>query len=252
MKKVHPQFFHMHHVMFGMKIKHNLLLMTALFPVLAFGADMMTPAYYNGNLKAEADAFLAICQTVQMHHPLENPEGCSPDYTLPGWGAFGAGKGPTRTEQHHPAVDFQVGRRQTEVELYAAHDGVISIVRDAPKYRHYISITKTITDQKGRELGKLVTLYGHIDLDLDQADGLNLDGKIVQAGDLLSKHLYEGTRGGPHLHFEIRYYRPADRGTEEFYGFRGSVPGAGEWPKGRWNPDFGYGFGLPASHGLEL
>lgn len=229
-----------------------LQLLTAALPVLAYGADMMSPAYYTGNLKAEADPFLSACHKIQMHHPLENSAGRVADYNVPRWGAFGAGKGPTRTEQHHPAVDLQVGQRATKVELYAAHDGVISIVRNAPKYRHYISITKVITDRSGKELGKLVTLYGHVDLDLDEADGLNLNGKTVKAGELLSKHLYSQTRGGPHLHFEIRYYRPADLGTEEFYSMRGSVPGAGEWPKGRWDPDCGYGFGLPKSHGLNL
>ncbi|MDF7822964.1 M23 family metallopeptidase [Pontiellaceae bacterium B12227] len=230
----------------------TLLVLTAALPVLAFGADMMTPAYYTGNLKGEADVFLSACQQIHMHHPLENPEGRMPDYRIPRWGAFGAGKGPTRTEQHHPAEDLHIGQRETAVELYAAHDGIISTVRDAPKYRHYISITKIITDPDGRELGKLVTLYGHVDLDLDEAAGLNLNGKTVKAGELISKHLYGQTRGGPHLHFEIRYYRPTDRGTEEFYSMNGSVPGAGEWPKGRWDPDTGYGFGLAENHALKL
>ncbi len=71
-------------------------------------------------------------------------------------------------------------------------------------------------------------------------------------GDLISKNLWSGTCGGPHLHFEIRYYRPADNGTEEFYGFRESVPGAGDWPYGKWDPDVGYGFGDPKSHGLSF
>lgn len=69
---------------------------------------------------------------------------------------------------------------------------------------------------------------------------------------MISKNLWSGTRGGPHLHFEIRYYRPADNGTEEFYGFRESVPGAGDWPYGKWDPDVGYGFGDPKSHGLSF
>jgi murein DD-endopeptidase MepM/ murein hydrolase activator NlpD len=217
-----------------------------LLPLIGFGADMMTPAYYNGELKAEADTFLAVFQNVKFHHPLEDKRGNVPSFTAPAWGAFGAGKGPTRTEQHHPATDLKMD----DVALYAAHDGVVATVRDAPKYRNYISITQIIKDAKGKELGKLVTLYGHVDLDLDEADGLSMNGKRVKAGDLISKNLWSGTRGGPHLHFEIRYYRPSDNGTEEFYGFRQAVPGAGDWPYGKWNPDVGYGYGDPKNHGL--
>jgi len=225
---------------------------TAVFllaPALLF-ADMMTPAYYSGELKTEADTFLAACQNVKFHHPLEDKRGSVPSFTAPAWGAFGAGKGPTRTEQHHPATDLKVAGGETDVELYAAHNGIISTVRDAPKYRNYISITQIIKDAKGKELGKLVTLYGHVDLDLDETDGLSMNGKRVKAGDLISKNLWSGTKGGPHLHFEIRYYRPSDDGTEEFYGFRQTVLGAGDWPNGKWNPDVGYGYGDPKSHGL--
>ncbi len=230
-----------------MKLKILLLL---LLPLVGFGADMMTPAYYNGGLTAEADAFLAACQKIKFHHPLKNEHGKAPSFKAPGWGEFGAGKGPTKTEQHHPATDFKVGHRETKVELYAAHDGVVATIRNARKYREYVSITKIITDADGMELGKLVTLYAHVDLDIDEADGLLVDGIQVQAGDLISKNLWSGTQGGPHLHFEIRYYRPSDNGTEEFYGFRESVPSAGGWPYGNWNPDVGYGYGNPKSHGL--
>ena len=147
---------------------------------------MLTPAYYDGGaMSREADAFLAACQTVQMKHPLQNPKGRILAYDAPRWGSFGAGKGPTRAEQHHPATDLKVGGGQTDVELFAAYDGVVAIFRDAPKYRHYISITKIITDKDGKELGKLVTLYAHVELDLDEADGLLMDGKTVKAGDLL-------------------------------------------------------------------
>ena len=234
-------------------IVRPILLMLLLLPPFAYGADMLTPAYYDsGALSREADALLAASQEVQMKHPLQNPKGQIPAYDAPRWGAFGAGKGPTRTELHHAATDLKVGGGQTDVELFAAYDGVVATFRDAPKYRHYISITKIITDKDGKELGKLVTLYAHVELDLDEDDGLVMDGKTVKAGDLLSKNLYSGTMGGPHLHFEIRYYRPDDDGTEEFYGFRGSVPGASEWPNGFWNPDTGYGFGHPENHGLRF
>ena len=64
----------------------------------------------------------------------------------------------------------------------------------------------------------MVSLYGHIDLDLDSAANLDLNGKYVKKGDLVSNHLYAGTTEGPHLHFEIRYYRNTDSGMEDFYG----------------------------------
>ena len=112
--------------------------------------------------------------------------------------------------------------------------------------------------EDGTLLGRLVTLYGHIDLDLDEADGLSLDQKQIRKGDLVSRHLYSGTRGGPHLHFEIRYYRPGDAGDETFYGL--SLPGSenaelsqastGPWPLGNWNPNVGYGYADPHNHGI--
>ena len=224
----------------------RIVLLLLWLPLIGLAADMMTPAYYNGDLEAEADAFLDACQRIEFHHPLENERGEKPSFDAPRWGVFGAGKGPTKTEQHHPATDLKMD----EVALYAAHGGMVATFRDAPKYRNYISITKIITDEDGEELGKLVTLYAHVDLDLDETDGLLLDGKTVEAGDLISQNLWSGTRGGPHLHFEIRYYRPTDDGTEEFYGFRQTVPGAGDWPYGKWDPKHGYGFGDPKTHGL--
>lgn len=227
------------------------ILTVLLIPIFLFG-DMLSPLAQSGELKEEADLFLAACHQVEMHHPLENLKGKTPDYTIPFFGTFGAGKGPTRKEQHHPATDLKVEGGETDVDLFAAHDGVVSTIRDAPKYRHFISITKIIRDDDGKELGKVVTLYGHVDLDLDEEDGLELDGKTVKAGELISKHLWNGTRGGPHLHFEIRYYRPDDDGTEEFYSFRESVPGAGKWPYGFWSAEHGFGFGEPESHGLKL
>ena len=224
-----------------------------------FRTDFLTPAYYNGHLKKEVDRFLSCVRKEQFHHPLADAAGEIPDYTVPDMGKFGAGKGPNRTAEHHPAVDLHVGNRETLVNVYAAHDGTVTAVRNAPKYRQYLSITKEIQDNSGQTVGKLVTLYGHVDLDLDEADGLAMNGKTVHKGDLISKHLYSGTLGGPHLHFEIRYYRPDDQGTEEFYGFafpgRSSPltePSAGGWSYGYWNPDVGYGFGFPKNHGLKL
>lgn len=227
----------------------RIALLLLLLPLVGLGDDMLTPSYYDGTLKDEVDQFLDACQEEVFHHPLENERGRTPSYDAPAWGAFGAGKGPTRTEQHHPATDLKI---KGDVAIYAAHDGVVATIRNAPKYRNYISITQAITDTNGKKLGKLVTLYAHVDLDLDEKDGLFLDGKTVKAGDLISKNLWSGTKGGPHLHFEIRYYRPSDNGTEEFYGFRGSMPSSGKWPYGKWDPEHGYGFGDPSNHGLRL
>lgn len=217
-------------------------------PLTGAGEDMLTPGYYSGELKGETDAFLKVCQSKPFHHPLKGPDGKILDYFVPHWGVFGAGKGPRRDSQHHPATDLKMD----SVAIYAAHDGVVSTVRDSPKYRQYISITQTITGKDGKCLGKLVTLYGHVDLDLDEAGGLHLNGKTVKAGTLISRNLWSGTKGGPHLHFEIRYYRPGDEGTEEFYSFRETLPGVGKYPYGFWNPDHGFGFGRPESHGLRF
>jgi hypothetical protein len=61
----------------------------------------------------------------------------------------------------------------------------------------------------------------------------------------------EGTRLGQ----IVRYHRAGDSGSEVFYGGLGpgvglSVPSAGPWSLGEWNPDIGYGFGHPTNHGL--
>ncbi|MCB1120224.1 MAG: peptidoglycan DD-metalloendopeptidase family protein [Verrucomicrobiae bacterium] len=224
--------------------------------------DMLTPVYYGAGtedaFRLEVDRFLEACRKVRFHHPLADDEGNIPDYVIHDWGKFGAGKPPWRSMQHHPASDFKVGGGQTEVPLYAAYDGRVTTFRDAPKYRHYLALTKIITDEDGRELGKLVTIYGHIDLDLNEAAGLLLDGKTVKQGELVSRHLYSETRGGPHLHFEIRYYRPGEQGSEEFYGMRMgeesrrlTEPGAGPWKLGYWDPEIGYGFGHPENHGVK-
>ncbi|MEA3285932.1 MAG: T9SS type A sorting domain-containing protein [Candidatus Marinimicrobia bacterium] len=104
-------------------------------------------------------------------------------------------------------------------------------------------------------IGKLVTLYAHIDLDLDFVDGLDLDGQYAEKGDTISLNLYSGTVGGLHLHFEIRFYRPDELGDETFYSFVGpegsdifTEPSTGSWSYGYWNPDTGYGFANPGNH----
>jgi murein DD-endopeptidase MepM/ murein hydrolase activator NlpD len=224
--------------------------------------DMLTPVYYEAGsadtLRTQVDTFLTSARKERFHHPLRNERGQIPRFNVWPMGRFGAGKGPGGDKQHHPAVDFYVGNRETKVTLHAAHDGRVSTFRDAPKYRHYLAITKDVTDDAGAALGKIVTIYGHLDLDLDESDGLPLNGAIIRKGDVVSRHLYSGTRGGPHLHLEIRYYRAGDKGTEAFYGFR--FPGnrdsnltkksAKPFSYGYWNPHVGYGFADPRNHGI--
>ena len=225
--------------------------------------DMLTPAYYQSgptdSFRKELDRFLVFVRQERFHHPLQDKSGQIADFYVPVFGTFGIGKGPSGTTGHHPAIDLRVGDGETKVKLYAAHDGIVRTVRGAPKYRHYLSITKNIEDDDRQVIGKLVTLYGHVDLDLDEADSSSIDGRQVRQGDLVSRHLYSGTRGGPHLHFEIRYYRKDDAGTETFYGdpaTSGSAdltePSARPWSYGSWNADVGYGFGNPKHHGLTL
>ena len=137
--------------------------------------------------------------------------------------------------------------------MYASFSGDITTYRDAPKYRDYLSITKDIEDSLGNILGKMVAIYAHIDLNLDSLDSILLNGQAVNQGDIVSKHLYSGTLGGPHLHFEIRYYLPTDVGDEEFYGWSGgsntfTEPSSGSWSYGYWDPNIGYGFANHVNH----
>ncbi len=221
--------------------------------------DLLTPGYYHGGqgdpFREEVNTFVHHARLERMHHPFEDPTGVRPSYSTPANGEFGAGKGPGGTGQHHAAIDLHLDGGATEMPMYAAHDGVATTFRDADKYRHYLAITKSVLGEQGELLGTMVTLYAHIDLDLDEADSLFMDGQPVTKGMLVSRHLYSGTVGGPHLHFEVRYYRPADAGTETYYGLGGAgltEPSAGPWSYGRWNPGIGYGFADPRNHGLFI
>jgi len=227
--------------------------------------DFLTPEYYlspkGDSFVEEVNKFLHFAKLEPFHNPLQNESGQIQDYTLSPWRTFGTEIGPRGGQkyQYHPADDLYIGNRESYVNLYAVYDGYVSTYRNAPKYRHYLSIKKDIKDDKGQLIGKLVTLYAHIDLDLDETDGIYLNGKYVKKGELVSKHLFSGTLGGPHLHFEIRYYRPNDLGTEDFYGSAFgpggknaglTKPSAGDWSLGNWYQDKGYGFGNPKNFGL--
>ena len=221
--------------------------------------DMLTPGYYlsekNSDIRNEINEFIFFARQIPFHHPLADSCGNLPENKTPVWGHVGAGKGPNRTQQHHAAIDIHVGNRETKVNLFASHDGLVQIYRDAPKYRHYISVTTDVKNGEGQILGKMVTIYGHVDLDLDSLQNMQMNGKEVKKGDLISKNLYAETVGGPHLHFEIRYYRKTELGTEEFYGFSGMAgsesftqSSAGPWSFGIWDPNIAFGYANPKNY----
>lgn len=214
--------------------------------------DMLTPEYYTieegGAFRQEVNKFIHYARLVPFQHPLQDTLEAIPSYTVKR--SFGDGLGPNGTSSHHAAMDMYLSTSTPE-NLYAAHDGMVSVNRDVDRYRHYLSITTDVQDSLGHVLGKMVTIYAHIELDLDTASQLNLDGQYVKKGDLVSKHLYSGTMGGAHLHFEVRYYRTTDTGFEDFYGGNvgdKTVKSNGSWSYGYWNPVSGYGF----SHPLNL
>lgn len=149
-------------------------------------------------------------------HPLQDTNGILAPYTTNR--IFGTGIGLNETSKHHPATDLHFDN-SSNINLYATHNGIINTYRDNPKYRHYLTITKEIKDIDNIIIGKLVSIYAHIDLDLDESQYLFLDEVTVQKGELISKNLYSGTAGGPHLHFEIKYYKNSDIGNEEFYSW---------------------------------
>ncbi|MGE0561849.1 MAG: T9SS type A sorting domain-containing protein [Flavobacteriales bacterium] len=217
--------------------------------------DLLTPAYYStpigGAFRVEINKFVYYARIEPFRHPLEDSFGVIPSYSIPSNGTFSAGKGPGNTGEHHKANDMHVGSNDTNVTMYAAIDGYVNTYYSALKYRDYLSITKDIKDSSNNILGKMVVIYGHLELILDSLDGLLLNGQYVNQGDVVSKHLYSGTVGGPHLHFEIRYYRAPDFGTEDYYGFIGANltdPSAGIWTYGLWDPNVGYGFAQLENH----
>ena len=223
--------------------------------------DFLTPNYYlldqDDIFIDEVDQFLNSVRQQQFHHPFENKKGKITTTTTTTKGDFAAVKRTRFVTLHHTATDLYLQKAQTSVNIYAAHDGYISTNKNSGKYRHSLSITKDIENNDGVIIGKLVTIYAHIDLDLDESRQIWLDEQYVNKGDLISENLYAKTSGGPHLHFEIRYYRLNDDGSETFYGKGGAArnsgltqPSAGDFKFGAWNPKVGYGFGDPKSHGL--
>lgn len=223
--------------------------------------NLLTPVFYQAarddELRLAVNKAVYFSQKEAFQHPFYDGA-VSKLYSVPKKGVFGAQKGNGAMTEHHAAVDFHPDMDAQNTVSYAAHDGFVQTFRNVAKYRHYLTISKEIQDDSGEVVAKLVTLYAHVDLDKDEATGLTLDGQTVQQGDVVSKNLYAGTAGGPHLHFEVRYYRPLDSGQESFYGFGGqnsnselTLASTGPWTLGVWSPSVGYGFADPSSYGVE-
>ena len=217
--------------------------------------DFLTPNYYNANennLRDAIDNLIHFARLEDYQHPFQNPNGIIAPYTMKR--SFGTGIGMGGTSQHHPAIDLHPDNTSS-IAMYAAHEGLINTYIDSPKYRNYLTVTKEIKDSENRSIGKLVSLYAHIDLDLDENQSLLLNGIYVNKGDLISENLHSGTKGGPHLHFEIRFYKNSEIGNEDFYNWQNTgnytTQSAGIWSYGYWNPTIGYGFGNPQNFGIE-
>lgn len=217
--------------------------------------DFLTPNYYNTNetdLRDEINKFIHFARLEDYQHPFQNPNGDIAPYSKNR--EFGTGIGMGGTSQHHPAIDLHPSN-SSDITIYAAHEGIINTYINSSKYRHYLTITKEIKDSENNSIGKLVTLYAHIDLDLDESQSIQLNGIYVNKGDLISKNLYSDTRGGPHVHFEIRFYRNSEIGNEEFYNWQNNgdytTQSSGIWSYGYWKPSIGYGFGNPLNFEIE-
>ena len=219
--------------------------------------DLLTPEYYdtpNGgdSFRDEVNKYVHFARLIPFQHPFSNASGNIPSILVTR--EFGDIVGPSGNTEYHNARDMKVvASNDTTVVLFASIEGVVNTYRDAIKYRDYLTITQNVEDSLGSILGKIVVLYGHLDLHLDSLDNRNIDGQYINQGDTISNHLYAGTAGSPHLHFEIRYYRHSDNGTESYYGKPNGFPNftdpsTGPWSHGEWDPNFGYGFADPVNH----
>jgi hypothetical protein len=215
--------------------------------------DLLTPAYYNAPngdpFREEVNKYVYFARQIPFQHPFANSNGDTPNLVITR--AFGSVVGQSANTEYHNAKDMKVqGNNDTIVALFASIDGVINTYRNDSKFRDYLSITKNVIDSSGTSLGKIVVIYAHIDLNLDSLDNRNLNGLVINRGDTVSKHLYAETAGSAHLHYEIRYYRNSEIGTEDYYGKPSGFPSFtdpsnGPWSHGEWNPNLGYGFADP-------
>jgi murein DD-endopeptidase MepM/ murein hydrolase activator NlpD len=98
-------------------------------------------------------------------------------------------------KDYHKGIDIAV---PTGTDIYAGHDGTVSVGYDEGGYGHYI----TLTGADG-----LVTKYAHLDSIIVSA------GQTVKAGDIIAGSGNTGGSTGPHLHFEVikngRYLDPS-------------------------------------------
>ncbi|PCJ64908.1 MAG: hypothetical protein COA58_11595 [Bacteroidetes bacterium] len=218
--------------------------------------DFLTPHYYNINatdLRNDINKLVHFARLNDYNHPFENENDEIAAHSTKR--EFGVGIGMSDTSQHHPAIDLHP-TNPTNIVMYAAHNGLIKTYRDSPKYRHYLSLTSEIKDTDNNIIGKIVTIYAHIDLDLDNSESLQLDGQYINKGEVISKNLYSGTMGGAHLHFETRIYRNSETGNEDFYYWQNSenhtTRSSGVWSYGYWTNDLGYGFMDPVNLGIGL
>ena len=215
--------------------------------------DFLTPNYYNADntsLRNEINKYVYFARNVDYNHPFQKPGGqINTTYSIGKDFGF-----VTNGVQYHPALDMHPNN-STNIILYAAHDGIVHTYRDNPKYRHHLTITKDIYDDDDNLLGKLVSIYAHIDLDEDESNHLFMDGTKVKKGDIISENLYSETVGGPHLHLEIRFYRNDESSNDEFYHWQQNstytAPSAGIWTYGYWNLNIGYGYGNPQNMGIN-
>lgn len=217
--------------------------------------DFLTPNYYTidkVDLRFELNKFIYFARNVKYQHPFQDPNGDIASYSVNR--DFGDGIGLGGTSQHHPALDLYP-TNSSNIIMYAAHEGTINTYTNNSIYRNYLTITKNIKDLANNSIGKLVTIYAHIDLELDESQLIQLHGRYVNKGDLISENLYAGTVGGPHLHFEIRFYKNSENGNEDFYNWKNigdyTRLSSGVWSYGYWNPNIGYGFGNPMNFGVE-
>jgi len=135
---------------------------------------VLTPKYYqpgNDELKDEIDNFLSYARKVKFFHPLNDIQD---EKTTPIVGHLGSKKQlPGMCDRHHPAMDMHP--TTTEVNIYAAHDGYLTRNTYQEIDRHILTILRDIADNDGNLIGKLVTIYLHLNLDKDPADFIDIN-----------------------------------------------------------------------------
>ena len=212
--------------------------------------DMINPAHYTDDgYTDEIVEFLYYAHQMDFYDPISTE-----DHVIStNFGSFGSLKGRAPNYEYHPAIDLKVDNNETIVNIYAVFDGLVKVYTDQAKYRDMLTLETEVRNDNGDLLGSILIIYAHIDVADDLLDNMNPDKQDVQKGDTLSMNLYEGTVGGPHLHFEIRYYLNTDDisgGYFEYYGSKMNfdLPSESPWEYGYWSSTNGIGFGNPKNH----